>query len=54
MTQYVEKFPLPNPDNVISKRLVELAKEIALSPSKNSELLIDEVNRLVFEAFGVT
>ena len=54
ITQYVEKFPLPNPDNIISKRLVEIAKEIALSPSKNSELLIDEVNRLVFEVFGVT
>ena len=53
MKQYVEQFPLPNPDNRISKDLAELAKEIALNPSKDNHDLIDRINQLVFEAFGL-
>lgn len=53
MTQYVEKFPLPDPAREESKRLAELAKEIALNSSKDNYQLIDEVNQLVFEVFGV-
>ena len=53
MKQYVEQFPLPNPDNRISKDLAELAKEIALNPSKDNHDLIDRINQLVFEAFEV-
>jgi adenine-specific DNA-methyltransferase len=53
MKQYVEQFPLPDPNNQISKNLAELAKEIALNPSKDNNNLIDEVNKLVFKVFGV-
>lgn len=53
MKQYVEQFPLPDPNNQTSKKLAELAKEIVLNPSKDSSDLIDEVNKLVFKAFGV-
>ena len=53
MKQYVEQFPLPDPDNRISKDLAGLAKEIALNPSKDNHDLIDRINQLVFEAFGV-
>lgn len=54
MKQYVEQFPLPDPNNRISKDLAELAKEIALNPSKDNHDLIDRINQLVFEAFGVS
>ena len=54
MKQYVEQFPLPDPNNRISKDLAELAKEIALNPSKDNHDLIDRINHLVFEAFGVS
>ncbi len=53
MKQYVEQFPLPDPNNEISKNLAELAKEIASNPSKDNSNLIGEVNKLVFKAFGV-
>ena len=53
MKQYVEQFPLPDPNNRISKDLAELAKEIALNPSKDNHDLIDRINQLVFEAFEV-
>lgn len=54
MKQYVEQFPLPDPNNRISKDLAGLAKEIALNPSKDNHDLIDRINQLVFEAFGVS
>ena len=53
MKQYVEQFPLPDPDNRISKDLAGLAKKIALNPSEDNHDLIDRINRLVLEAFGV-
>lgn len=54
MKQYVEQFPLPNPNNQISKDLTELAKEIALNPSRDNHDSMDKINQLVFEAFGVS
>lgn len=53
MKQYVEQFPLPDPNSEISKNLAELAKEIALNPLKDNNDLINKVNKLVFEIFGV-
>lgn len=54
MKQYVEQFPLPDPNDEISKNLANLAKEIALNPLKDNSDLIDEVNKLVFRVFGVS
>lgn len=54
MKQYVEQFPLPNPNDQISKDLTELAKEIALNPSRYNYDSMDKINQLVFEAFGVS
>jgi len=53
MKQYVEEFPLPDPNDEISKILISLAKEVALNPSRDSSHLIDEINKLVFKVFGV-
>lgn len=53
MKQYVEQFPLPDPNDETSKKLANLAKVIALNPLEDNSDLIDEVNKLVFKAFGV-
>lgn len=53
MKQYVEQFPLPDPNDEVSKNLANLAKEIALNPLKDNSDLVDEVNKLVFKAFGL-
>lgn len=55
MTQYVEKFPLPDPDSPISKSIVKAAKRVyALTPSPEADDLEKELDRLVCEAFGLT
>jgi len=55
MTQYVEKFPLPDPDSPISKSIVEASKRVyAFTPSPEADDLEKELDRLVCEAFGLT
>ena len=54
MTQYVRKFPLPDPDGVYGKRIIETSKKIyALIPSKKANQLEIEMNSLVEQAFGL-
>lgn len=54
ITQYVEGFPLPDPQLSTSKRLVEIAKEIYNKmPSADADNLEIELNDLVSDAFGV-
>jgi adenine-specific DNA-methyltransferase len=54
ITQYVEQFPLPDPESNLSKRIIEKAKEIyASTPSQEMESLETELNLLVWEAFGL-
>lgn len=53
MTQYVEKFPLPNPETELSGRITRLAKRIYdLIPSPNAKNLEEELDQLVWQAFG--
>jgi len=53
MTQYVEKFPLPNPETMVAQRIMHLAKDIYESiPSERAEVLQDELDQLVWQAFG--
>ncbi len=55
ITQYVEKFPLPNPDKEQSKTIIQLAKDIyATLPSSEAEKLMVELNEKVWEVFGLT
>lgn len=52
ITQYVEKFPLPNPESEISLRLIDLSKSCASEPEHAKRLLIEqEIDQLVWDIF---
>lgn len=54
ITQYVEKFPLPDPTLETSKQIVDLAKSMYDHVEKPQALEIEaKLNRLVLEAFGL-
>jgi hypothetical protein len=54
MTQYVEQFPIPNPEDPRSQEIVGLAKRIYdETPQYDSTLLEARINDLVWELFGV-
>jgi hypothetical protein len=54
ITQYVEKFPLPDPNGSTSKAIVARAKEIySLIPSAKANVLQEELERMVWKAFGL-
>ncbi len=54
ITQYVEKFPLPDPKSEGSKSLIELAERIYhLMPSPETESLERKLDQLVWDAFGL-
>ncbi|MEI8149727.1 MAG: N-6 DNA methylase [Actinomycetes bacterium] len=55
ITQYVEKFPLPDPYSIIGKRIVQMSKEIYnVTPSSESQVLEKSLNKLVWQSFGVS
>ena len=55
ITQYVERFPLPNPQRKISKEIVSLAKEIFSNKIfQNTEKSEERLDELVWESFGLT
>lgn len=53
MSQYVEKFPLPNPDSPIAKQIVLLTKSLYdnLESGANNQLE-KRIDRLVWQVFG--
>lgn len=54
ITQYVEKFPLPNPYDVLGERIVAMAKRIyTLVPSPEADVMKDELDQMVWQAFGL-
>ena len=54
ITQYVEKFPLPDPNKQTSKQIIKLAKRLYESPeSQETQELSATLNGLVWEAFGL-
>lgn len=54
MTQYVEKFPLPNPTTKLSRQIIRLTKQIyELIPKHNTEHLEKKLDQLVRQAFGL-
>lgn len=54
ITQYVEQFPLPNPETPTSKKIIEKAKAIyERMPSPEAELLQKETDELIGKAFGL-
>jgi len=53
LTQYIEKYPVPNPENSFSKQIIEIVKQ--LNTKKASvEKLEEKLNEYVFKAFGLT
>ena len=55
LSQYVEKYPIPNPNSEYSKNIVRIVKELNVSNESNScSSLIQELNKNVRLAFGVT
>ncbi len=55
ITQYVEKFPLPDPERPVAKSLVETAKRIyAAAGTAEADALAATLDSLVWEAFGLS
>lgn len=55
ITQYVEKFPLPDPDSRDSREIIEITKRIYdVIDSNKTEPLIKKLNQLVWRAFGLS
>jgi len=54
ITQYVEQFPLPDPETPLARKIIAEAKAIyEAAASPESELLEAELDRMVWEAFGL-
>ena len=52
LTQYVEQFPLPDPDKSIGKHIIAKAKQIYdCTPSPDAEQLQEELDAMVWKAF---
>ena len=55
MTQYVEQFPLPDPQSRIAQTLIQQAKDIYHGlPSPEAQRLEDELDACVWSAFGLS
>jgi hypothetical protein len=55
ITQYVERFPLPDPNTALAAQLVALSKKIyQLTPSEEARLLEQQLDALVWNAFGLS
>ena len=55
LSQYIEEYPIPNPDSDISRQIVLLVDRINnTSDDKEKDILASEVDKLVENAFGFT
>ena len=53
LTQYVEKYPMPNPENIYSQKVIEIAKQLNACKDESAKCcLIAELNTNVEKAFG--
>ena len=54
ITQYVERFPLPDPDSEIGKAIIEKSRQVYdCIPSRQAEQLEKDLDRMVWVAFGL-
>lgn len=54
MTQYVEQFPLPNPNTDLAQHIIKLSRIIYETlPTSDTAEMEHELDRLVWQAFGV-
>ncbi len=56
MTQYVEKFPLPDPDTKVSQYIIQITKELydLIPSSPQANAVEQELDQLVWEAFDLS
>lgn len=55
LSQYVEKYPIPNPNSKYSKNIIEIVKKLnAAKEPSTCFSLIQELNKNVNSAFGIT
>lgn len=55
ITQYVEQFPLPDPQTSLSRQIIEMAKRaFDAVGTEEADKLIRRLNILVWDAFGLT
>lgn len=55
LSQYVEKYPIPNPNTNYSKNIVRIVNELNATKDINScSALVQELNKNVRNAFGIT
>lgn len=53
LTQYVEKYPMPNPENIYSQKVIEIVKQLnACHDETAKNCLIEDLNANVEKAFG--
>ena len=52
ISQYVEKFPLPNPNALMSKKMIDLSKKIYHSKTYNISKYEKQLDLLVWKSFG--
>ena len=54
MTQYVEHFPIPNPQSYIGRAIIQKAKDIYnLIPSIEADITWRELDAMIWESFGL-
>ncbi len=54
MTQYVEQFPLPDPDRAVGQSIIRKTRELYdVCGQPGADLIATELDRLVWEAFGL-
>lgn len=53
ITQYVEEFPLPDPDTEIARTMVEYAKRLCSPSLPDADSLSRELDSLTWRAFGL-
>jgi methylase of polypeptide subunit release factors len=55
ITQYVERFPLPNPQNSLGQKIIAKAKEIYdCTPSQRAKTLQVDLDQMIWKAFGLS
>ena len=55
MTQYVEQFPLPNPETTLSREIIQMTKEIYANLNEHPTADMEaRLNTLIWKAFGLS